>query len=358
MDTPLINLSELSAEELAAFVKELGLPAFRGKQISGWLSQGATFDEMTNLPIETRKLLAAKATTGALRIAGKLQSAIDGTIKYLFDLGDGNLIESVLMKYKYGYSVCVSTQAGCRMGCTFCASAKAGFVRNLTGGEILAQLRAICKDQKISISHIVMMGVGEPLDNYDNVLDFIRMAHDPAGMNISYRKMSLSTCGVVPGIERLMEENIPLTLSVSLHAPFQEQRAEMMPVARKYKLDKLLEICNTYTVRTGRRITFEYAMIRDVNDSPKHADELIRLLGSMLCHVNLIPVNTVDGTGYHKAERERIDAFRKRLEDGGVAATVRRAMGRDIEAACGQLRRKAMEIQSGGKATDGDLCEK
>ncbi len=358
MDTPLINLNELNGDQLTAFVKDLGLPAYRGKQIAAWLEQGATFDEMTNLPLATRELLAAKATTGALKIVGKLQSAIDGTIKYLFDLGDGNLIESVLMKYKYGYSVCVSTQAGCRMGCTFCASAKAGFVRNLTAMEILAQLRAICKDQNIAISHVVMMGVGEPLDNYDNVLGFIRAAHDPNGQNISYRKMSLSTCGVIPGIQRLMTEDLPITLSVSLHSPFQDQRAAMMPIARKYTLDKLLEICKTYTERTGRRITFEYAMIKDVNDRPKHAEALIRLLGSMLCHVNLIPVNAVDGTGYHKAERERIDTFRSRLEAGGLAATVRRAMGRDIEAACGQLRRKAIEGKFEGTVTDGSLCEK
>lgn len=348
MDTGLQNLNDLSLPELQRFVTELGLPAYRAKQIAAWLETGATFSEMTNLPLATRELLASRATTGALEIVGRLESKIDGTVKYLFHLGDGNLIESVLMHYKYGYSVCVSTQAGCRMGCTFCASAKAGFVRNLTGSEILAQLRAICRDRKISISHVVMMGVGEPLDNYENVLDFMRAAHDPEGQNISYRKMSLSTCGVVPGIERLMQENLPITLSVSLHSPFQEQRAQMMPVARKYPLDKLLEICKTYTLKTGRRITFEYAMIANVNDSSAHADELIRLLGPMLCHVNLIPVNTVDGTGYCRADRERIDRFRERLEAGGVPATVRRAMGRDIEAACGQLRRKALEERSGG----------
>ena len=251
------------------------------------------------------------------------------------------------MKYKYGYSACVSTQAGCKMGCTFCASAKAGFGRDLTAAEIAGEIKVMSRDAGVNIGHVVMMGVGEPLDNYDNVVAFMRSAHDPEGLNISYRKMSLSTCGLIPGIEKLMKEDLPVTLSVSLHSPFQEERARMMPVAKKYSLDKLLEICKTFSLETGRRVTYEYAMISGVNDTDGHAAELVRLLGGTLCHINLIPVNTVSGTGYRRADRERIDRFRGLLEKGGLAATVRRAMGRDIEAACGQLRRKAMEDKSG-----------
>jgi len=345
MDIKRQDLSELSGEALAEALGPLDLPAFRVRQIEKWLRLGAPFSEMTDLPASLREQLAAEFSDGTLKIAGKLTSKVDGTSKYLFDLGDGNLIESVLMNYKYGYSACVSTQAGCKMGCTFCASAKIPFGRDLTAGEIAGQIKAINRDAGVSIGHVVMMGVGEPLDNFDNVLAFMHEAHRPEGLNISYRKMSLSTCGLVPGIERLMEEDLPVTLSVSLHSPFQEERAEMMPIARKYSLDRLLAACKTYSDRTGRRITYEYAMISGVNDTDSHADELIRLLSGTLCHINLIPVNTVKGTGYRRAERERIANFRDRLERGGLAATVRRAMGRDIEAACGQLRRQAMEEQ-------------
>ncbi|MBQ2307293.1 MAG: 23S rRNA (adenine(2503)-C(2))-methyltransferase RlmN [Clostridia bacterium] len=337
------NLNELSPEALRAELAPLKLPDYRVRQLEKWLARGVSFDEMTDLPAELRRTLSETYGDGVLRTVGKLVSAVDGTVKYLFDLGDGNLIESVLMKYKYGYSACVSTQAGCKMGCTFCASAKAGFGRDLTAGEIAGQIKAMERDAGVKVGHVVMMGVGEPLDNFDNVLAFMHIAHDPEGLNISYRKMSLSTCGLIPGIKRLMEEDLPITLSVSLHSPFQEERARMMPVANKYSLDKLLEICKIYSSGTGRRVTYEYAMISGVNDTDAHADELIRLLGGTLCHINLIPVNTVKGTGYARAQRERIDSFRARLERGGLAATVRRAMGRDIEAACGQLRRQALE---------------
>jgi 23S rRNA (adenine2503-C2)-methyltransferase len=341
-----VNLSDLAPEELAAELSPYGLPAYRIRQIGKWLSAGASFSEMTDLPLKLRQELAEKYSDGALKIAGKLVSAIDGTVKYLIDTGDGNIVESVLMKYKYGYSACVSTQAGCKMGCTFCASAHAGFGRDLTAGEIAGQIRVMNRDAGVNVGHVVMMGIGEPLDNYDNVVAFMRQAHDPEGLNISYRKMSLSTCGLIPGIEKLMKEDLPVTLSVSLHSPFQEERARMMPVANKYKLDKLLEICNIYSLETGRRITYEYAMISGTNDTEAHAKELVRLLGGTLCHVNLIPVNPVDGTGYRRAARERIGEFRETLEKGGLAATVRRAMGRDIEAACGQLRRKALEAKT------------
>ena len=352
MDTARLNLSELTADELASELAPLGLQAFRVRQIGKWLREGASFDEMTDLPLSLREELKNKYSDGTLRIISKLVSAIDGTSKYLLDLGDGNIIECVLMKYKYGYSACVSTQAGCRMGCTFCASAKAGFGRNLTAAEIAGEIKVMSRDAGVNIGHVVMMGVGEPLDNYDNVVAFMRMAHDPDGLNISYRKMSLSTCGIGPGIEKLMKEDLPVTLSVSLHSPFQEERARMMPVAKKYSLDKLLEMCKTYSLETGRRITYEYAMISGVNDTASHADELIKLLGGTLCHINLIPVNTVKGTGYRRADKIRINAFRDRLEKGGLAATVRRAMGRDIEAACGQLRRKAIEERNGAEAEE------
>ena len=341
--TARVDLSMLSPEKLASELKPLKLPAYRIKQIGKWLAEGASFSEMTNLPVDLRVALAEKYSDGTMKIVGKLMSTIDGTAKYLMSTTDGNIIESVLMKYKYGYSACVSSQAGCKMGCTFCASAHAGFGRSLTAGEIAGQIKAMNRDAGVKIGHVVMMGIGEPLDNYDNSVAFMRMAHDPDGLNISYRKMSLSTCGLIPGIEKLMKEDLPVTLSVSLHSPFQEERARMMPVANKYKLDKLLEVCKTYSLETGRRITYEYAVISGTNDTGAHAKELIRLLGGTLCHINLIPVNPVDGTGYRRAGREKIEEFRSALEKGGLSATVRRATGRDIEAACGQLRRKALE---------------
>ena len=253
------------------------------------------------------------------------------------------MVESVLMKYKYGYSACVSTQVGCKMGCTFCASTKAGFVRNLTSGEILGQIVSMNADMDIRIGHVVLMGIGEPLDNYDNVLDFLRKAQNEKGLGISYRNISLSTCGLAEKVIQLSEEKLPITLSISLHSPFDSQRSEMMPVNRKYPLDKLLDACNIYTLSTGRRITYEYALIEGVNDTKEHAARLISLLKGKLCHVNLIPVNKVEGTGYEKASKKNIAAFQEMLEKGGVNATVRRTLGQDIEAACGQLRRAANE---------------
>lgn len=334
-----VNLLDLTGEELAAFCAELGLPAFRAKQIRKWLFEGATFEEMSNLPLSLRQTLAERARAGGLAIYRKFQSQEDETCKYLFDLGDGNVIESVLMKYKYGYSVCISSQVGCRMGCTFCASAGLPFTRGLTMGELLGQIVSINRDQGIRIGHIVMMGIGEPLDNFDNVRRFLLEVQREDCLGIGYRKISLSTCGLVPGIYRLAEENLPITLSISLHSPFQEQREEMMPVARKYDLDKLMEACNSYGAKTGRRITFEYAMILGVNDSIAHAKELVRLTKGMLCHVNLIPVNPIPGQRYQRSSRDNIRAFSEVLEKAGISATVRRELGRDIQAACGQLRR-------------------
>lgn len=343
MDTRLQNLLDFNKEELEKAVVDLGQPKFRGKQLWEWMYKGATFDEMTNLPENFRKKLAERYFSGKLGIKAKLCSKMDDTVKYLFDLGDGNLVESVLMKYKYGYSACVSTQVGCKMGCTFCASTKAGFVRNLTAGEILGQIISMNSDMGIRIGHVVLMGIGEPLDNYDNVLLFLKKAQSEEGLNISYRNISLSTCGLADKVLTLSEEKLPITLSVSLHSPFDAQRSEMMPVNRKYPLDKLLDACNIYILSTGRRITYEYALIEGVNDTKEHAAELIALLKGKLCHVNLIPVNKVEGTGYEKASKKNIIAFQELLEKGGVNATIRRTLGQDIEAACGQLRRAASE---------------
>lgn len=341
MDTKLQNLLDLNKEELEEAIKAMGQPKFRAKQVWEWLYKGADFSEMTNLPENFRKALSEKYRSGKLAVKAKLCSKEDDTVKYLFGLGDGNLVESVLMKYKYGFSACVSTQVGCKMGCTFCASTKAGFVRNLTAGEILGQIVSMNSDMNIRIGHVVLMGIGEPLDNYDNVLDFLRKAQDESGLGISYRNISLSTCGLAEKVLELAEEKLPITLSISLHSPFDAQRSEMMPVNRKYPLDKLLDACNIYTLSTGRRITYEYALIEGVNDTKEHAAQLISLLRGKLCHVNLIPVNKVEGTGYEKASKKNIMTFKEMLEKGGVNATVRRTLGQDIEAACGQLRRSA-----------------
>lgn len=341
MDTKLQNLLDLNKEELEEAIKAMGQPKFRAKQVWEWLYKGADFSEMTNLPENFRKALSEMYRSGKLAVKAKLCSKEDDTVKYLFGLGDGNLVESVLMKYKYGFSACVSTQVGCKMGCTFCASTKAGFVRNLTAGEILGQIVSMNSDMNIRIGHVVLMGIGEPLDNYDNVLDFLRKAQDENGLGISYRNISLSTCGLAEKVLELAEEKLPITLSISLHSPFDAQRSEMMPVNRKYPLDKLLDACNIYTLSTGRRITYEYALIEGVNDTKEHAAQLISLLRGKLCHVNLIPVNKVEGTGYEKASKKNIMTFKEMLEKGGVNATVRRTLGQDIEAACGQLRRSA-----------------
>lgn len=338
MDTKSQNLLDFNREELEALVLDLGMPKFRSAQLWQWLYKGASFDEMTNLPESFRAKLQENYAAGKLAIRRKLSSA-DGTVKYLFGLGDGNYVESVLMKYKYGYSICISTQVGCKMGCSFCASTQAGFVRNLTAGEMLGQIITAQADMHVRVGHIVMMGIGEPLDNYDNTLRFMRMAQNENGLGISFRNMSLSTCGLVDAMKRLSEEGIPVTLCVSLHSPFDDQRADMMPVNKKYSLDKLLDACNIYTLNTGRRITYEYALIEGVNDSKEHAAGLVSLLKGKLCHVNLIPVNKVEGTGYEKASRKNMEAFRELLAKGGINATTRRTLGQDIDAACGQLRR-------------------
>lgn len=335
-----VNLLDFTVDELKEYIKGMGLPAYRAGQIRKNLYRGTdAFDGMTDLSLAMREELNEKAVTGYLKVIRKIRSNVDGTCKYLFDLGDGNVIESVLMKYKYGYSACISSQAGCRMGCTFCASAGILFDRNLSSGEMIAQVLSMQKDGHIKVGHIVIMGIGEPLDNFDNVIKFLKEAGSEDGLNISYRKISLSTCGIVPGINKLAEYDFPITLSVSLHSPFNVQRSSMMPVNRKYPLEELIASCKQYIEKTSRRMTFEYAMISGVNDTAEHAKELSGLIKGMLCHVNLIPVNKIQNNRYDRSSRESIDRFQDIVSKKGISVTVRRELGPDIEAACGQLRR-------------------
>lgn len=335
-DIKSMTLSQLK-DEMAA----MGEKSFKAGQIYSWLHKhGAeSFNEMTNISKEFRSKLEKNYDIYTCTIEKKLVSVYDSTVKYLFKLHDGELIESVVMKYKYGYTICVSSQVGCKMGCKFCASGIAGFVRNLTPSEILSQVYVAQKDLNIRISHIVMMGVGEPLDNFDNVMRFLLLVSDENGFNISMRNISLSTCGVVTGIEKLMEKKLQLTLSISLHAPNDEIRNKTMPVNSKWNIDTLLRACREYTKVTSRRISFEYAMISGVNDSDECARELAKRLKGMLCHVNLIPVNSVKERDYKKSSDNRIAEFIKILEKYGINVTVRRTLGSDINASCGQLRR-------------------
>lgn len=335
------DVRSLSAEQLSAFLVEKGLPAFRAKQIRTWLDAGVTdFSQMTNLPLPLREQLAEWFTVPTVQIVRKLTSQIDGTVKYLFAFEDGETVESVLMSYKHGWSQCISTQVGCKMGCTFCATGMGGFVRNLSAAEMLAQIEAAQNDHHIRVSSVVLMGMGEPLDNYDNVLSFLHMLGEEGGVHIGMRHISLSTCGLVDQIRRLMKEKLQLTLSVSLHAPNDEIRSKMMPVNKRYPVDELLSVCKEYAAVTGRRISYEYAMVNGVNDTDVCAKELAQKLKGSLCHVNLIPVNAVEGKAQKASARPRIQAFQKILEQYGITATVRRTLGSDINASCGQLRRK------------------
>ncbi len=335
------DIKSMTIDEIRNEMAELNEKPFKAQQIYSWLHKQNvdTFDEMTNISKDLREKLRNNYDIYSCSIEKKLCSVYDGTVKYLFRLHDGELIESVVMKYKYGYTICVSSQVGCRMGCNFCASGIAGFIRNLTPSEILSQIYTAQKDLSVRISHIVMMGVGEPLDNFDNVIRFLSMISDENGLNIGMRNISLSTCGVVTGIEKLMEKKLQLTLSVSLHAPNDEIRSRTMPVNKKWNIDTLLDVCKKYTKATSRRISFEYAMIDGVNDSAECAKELGQRLKGMLCHVNLIPVNSVKERDYKRSNQERINVFIKVLEKYGINATVRRTLGSDINASCGQLRR-------------------
>lgn len=341
------DITTLSQEELAQAVKAMGVPAFRASQITGWLRRGvSSFDEMTNLPAAMRSALSQQYVIPSVCIEKKLVSKLDGTVKYLFRLSDGELIEAVLMQYQHGTSMCISTQAGCKMGCAFCATGMGGYRRNLTAYEMTGQILAAQKDENRRVSNVVLMGMGEPLDNYENVLSFLRMVSDPEGLNIGMRHISLSTCGVVDKIYDLMEHRFQLTLSVSLHAPNDEIRGKIMPINKKWGIDALLTACRDYAAATKRRISFEYAMIDGVNDSDACARELAQRLRGMLCHVNLIPANDVSGKPFQKSGRERLLRFSEILTKKGITTTVRRSLGADIEAACGQLRGKHKTVTS------------
>ena len=338
------DIKSMTQQELARFLKELGVPAFRAKQVFTWLHRGVTsFEDMTNLSKPLREKLAERCFITAPMVARKQESRLDGTIKYLWELSDGNCIETVLMQYHHGNTVCISSQVGCRMGCAFCASTIAGKVRDLRPSEMLDQVLFTQLDSGREVSNIVLMGIGEPLDNMENVLRFLELVNHPDGMNIGMRHISLSTCGVVPDIDALAEKELQLTLSVSLHAPDSETRSRIMPVNRAYDVELLFDACHRYFQRTGRRISFEYAMIDGVNDNDWQADLIAKKLRGMPGHVNLIPLNDVVESPYKPSRR--IAAFQKRLESHGVTATVRRSLGGDIDASCGQLRRKAMEEQ-------------
>lgn len=335
------DIKSMSLTELKDEMLSIGEKSFKATQIYSWLHKhGAeSFDEMTNISKDLRENLKKNYDIYNCSIEKKLVSVYDDTVKYLYRLNDGELIESVVMKYKYGYTICVSSQVGCKMGCKFCASGIAGFIRNLTPSEILSQIYKAQKDLGIRISHIVMMGVGEPLDNYDNIIKFLSLVSDENGINIGMRNISLSTCGVVTGIYKLMEEKLQLTLSISLHAPNDEIRSRTMPVNDRWNIDELLNACKDYIKVTNRRISFEYAMISGVNDSDECARELASRLKGMLCHVNLIPVNSVKERSYRKSSKDRMEAFIRILAKYGINATVRRTLGSDINASCGQLRR-------------------
>lgn len=339
----MVDIKSMLPEELSAWLKEQGEPAFRTKQILHWICRGVqTYEEMSDLPVSLRKKLERTCFLSVPHIAQKQISSQDGTIKYLWEMSDGNCIETVLMRYHYGNSVCISTQVGCRMGCAFCASTLAGKVRNLTAGEMLDQVIFTQVDSGEPISHIVLMGIGEPLDNYENVIRFLTLVNHPDGLNIGMRHISLSTCGLIEKIDKLAQLRLQLTLSVSLHAPDDETRSKIMPVNHSIGVKKLMEACRQYFQATGRRISYEYALIDGVNDADWQADLLAALLKGTPGHVNLIPLNEVEESPLKPSRR--VADFQKRLEIYGVTVTVRRKLGGDIDASCGQLRRKAMKI--------------
>ncbi|MDR2515066.1 MAG: 23S rRNA (adenine(2503)-C(2))-methyltransferase RlmN [Christensenellaceae bacterium] len=340
-------LTGLTLEELGALIKGAGHPAFRAGQIHDWLQKGAGFEGMKNLPQALLGELAAEYAAQGVRIEKTLRSKLDGTEKYLFALEDGNIVEGVFMRYAHGNTLCVSTQVGCRMGCAFCASGLEGLVRNMEPGEMLSQVLlagALHREgQGRGVTNVVLMGSGEPLDNYENVLRFLRLLSAPRGMNISLRNVTLSTCGLVPEIDRLAGEDLPLTLSISLHAADDGRRREIMPVAKLYSIGALIESCKAYVKKTGRRVSFEYALIQGVNSTLEEADALAELLRGFQCHVNLIPVNFVPEKGLTAPGLGGIERFQARLQEKGVAVSRRREMGADIGGACGQLRRRHIE---------------
>ena len=335
------HLKSQTLPELTATLKALGLPAFRGKQVYTWLHKGVrSYDEMTNLPRDLRALLAEKYPITPPEVVRRQESAKDGTIKYLWQLSDGNCVETVLMRYNYGNTVCISTEVGCPMGCAFCASTIGGLVRRLEPFEMLDEVLFTQADSGLPISRIVLMGIGEPLDNFDNVMRFLELVNSPDGMNISMRHISLSTCGLVPKIDELAKRKLQISLAISLHGPNNEIRGRVMPVNRAYPMEELLDACRRYFDATGRRIHFEYAMIDGVNDSVRDAKEILRQMKGLPAHFNLIPLNHVEESPLKPSSRAAVAAFQKTLEAGGITATVRRTLGSDIDASCGQLRRK------------------
>ena len=339
------DIASYSFEELQEEMLAIGEKGFRSRQIYSWIHEKLVddFEEMTNLSKTLRQKLEAAYEIRRVEMEKRQISKIDGTNKFLFCLKDGNMVESVLMKYKHGNSVCISSQVGCRMGCRFCASTLDGLERNLTPSEMLRQVYQIQKITGERVSNIVIMGTGEPLDNYDNFLKFIHMVSDDHGLNISQRNITASTCGIVPNIRRLAEEKLQITLALSLHGSNQEKRRSLMPVANKYELQEVLEACDYYFEKTGRRITFEYSLVHGVNDTPEDAKELMGILKDRNCHLNLIPVNPIKERNYEKPDKKSAENFKNKLEKNGINVTIRREMGSDIDGACGQLRRKTMQ---------------
>lgn len=338
------DIKSMSIEELKDLMTELGEKPFRAKQIYSWLHEHlvTSYDEMANLPKSLKEKLKDYPVT-ALEMVDEQISRVDGTRKYLFRLSDGNVIESVLMRYKHGNSVCISSQVGCKMGCRFCASAIGGWTRNLLPSEMLDQIYRIQSATGERVSNVVVMGTGEPLDNYANLLRFIHILTGEGGLNISQRNLTVSTCGLVPKMYELAEEKLQMTLALSLHAPNDEKRRELMPIAQRYSMDELLEACRNYFEKTGRRITFEYSLVAGVNDRDQDARELAERIGKLNCHVNLIPVNPIKERSYVRSTRQAVENFKIKLEKCGINVTIRREMGSDIDGACGQLRKSYME---------------
>lgn len=340
-----MEINSMTHNKLKELINNYNEKSFRAEQIFRYFHQqdGGDVLEIGQVPLDLRERINSEHIVNRIKILHKFESKVDGTIKYLFLLPDGNIIESVVMSYSHGYSQCISTQVGCKMGCSFCASTKDGLVRNLTAAEMANQIYEAEKDLGIRISNIVLMGSGEPLDNYDNVIDFFNIINSKFGRNISLRNITLSTCGIVPEIYKLAEENLPITLSISLHSPFDEKREEIMPIAKKYKLKELMDALRYYSDKTNRRITFEYTLIKGTNDSENEAREISKLLNGMLAHVNLIPLNPISEYKEGRPDRNHVLSFQSMLKRFGVATTVRREMGGDISASCGQLRRSVLE---------------
>ena len=337
----MINLNDLTLLQLQDALVAIGEPKFRAKQIFKWFSRGVTrLEEMTDISAKTKEKIKENYNIANVEVWQRFDSKLDETKKFLMELDDGNIIETVAMFYKHGITVCISTQVGCNMGCKFCASTIGGKSRNLTAGEILGQVATVQRNLGERISNIVLMGIGEPLDNFEHVVNFLKNVNDENGMCIGYRHISLSTCGLVDKIKMLAEENIPITLSVSLHAPDNETRDKIMPVNKAHKVEQLIDACRDYQAVTGRRISFEYILINQLNDTKKHADLLMKITKGMLSHINLIPANFVKESGLVKSTPERVKAFKEYLEKNGINVTVRRELGSDISASCGQLRRK------------------